>query len=530
MFSLRSFLRRTSMFLGATAVLAACSANAASPPIEVAPAAVIPQTAAQRLQDAHAAGRSRGIEHVLLLSVDGMHAVDLLRFVAQYPQSALARLSQSGVTYANAKAPYPSDSFPGLLALVTGGHPKSTGVYYDDSFDRALFPPGSSCTGIPGTEVVYDESIDRNPKALDGGGGIDPATLPRDASCKPVYPHSFLRVNTVFEAVRATGRRTAWADKHRAYDLVNGPSGSGVDDLYTPEIASIAPNGGDYTKSFADIKTYDDIKVRAILNEIDGKTSTGGANVGVPAVFGMNFQAVSIGQKLKGGGYADASGTPSAPLADELAHTDASIARMLAELDRNDLPESTVVIVTAKHGQSPIDQTLIRRLDDGPYGTALAHNLGNGRYQTDDVALIWLQNQSATNVRGALANLAPQAQILGFDRGTVYSSETNLPDGFGMPGDGRTPDIAIEPNHGAIYTGGSKLAEHGGFADDDTHVALLVSSPRQHARTETENVETTQVAPTILRALGLDRRALRAVQMENTRDLPALTIYDRGSK
>lgn len=527
---LRSFLRRTSVIFGSSAILAACSANAASPPMQAVSAVAAPQTAALRSQDAHAARRSSGIEHVLLLSVDGMHAVDLLRFVAQHPQSALARLSQSGVTYANAKAPYPSDSFPGLLALVTGGHPKSTGVYYDDSFDRALFPPGSSCTGIPGAEVVYDESIDLNPRALDGGGGIDPAKLPRDASCNPVYPHSFLRVNTVFEAVKATGRRTAWADKHRAYDLVNGPSGNGVDDLYTPEIASIAPHGGDYTKTFADVKTYDDIKVRAVVNQIDGKTSTGGAIVGVPAVFGMNFQAVSVGQKLQGGGYADASGTPSAPLADELAHTDESIARMLAELDRNDLTESTLVIVTAKHGQSPIDSTLIHRLDDGPYGAALANNLGNGRYQTDDVALIWLQDQSATNIRGALANLAPQAQILGFDRGVVYSGQTTLPDGFGMPSDGRTPDIAIEPNHGVIYTGGSKLAEHGGFADDDTHVALLVSSPRQHARTETENVETTQVAPTILRALGIDRRALRAVQMENTRDLPALTIYDRGSK
>ncbi len=109
----------------------------------------------------------------------------------------------------------------------------------------------------------------------------------------------------------------------------------------------------------------------------------------------------------------------------------------------------------------------------------------------------------------------------------VYGGETALPDGYGMRTDGRTPDIAIEPNHGVIYTSGSKLAEHGGFASDETHVALLVSSPRQHARTETENVETTQVAPTILRALGIDRRALRAVQLEDTRDLPSLKLGDR---
>ena len=527
MSSLHRFVRRTAVLVIASSAIAGCSSKGSTPPTLVAPATLTTQATVQRPQDAHGAENEHNIQRVLLLSIDGMHAVDLQRFVAQHPQSALARLAQSGVTYANAKAPYPSDSFPGLLALVTGGHPKSTGVYYDDSFDRTLFAPGSSCTGTPGTEVVYDESIDRNPKALDGGGGIDPARLPRDASCNPVYPHSFLRVNTVFEVIKATGRRTAWADKHRAYDLVNGPSGNGVDDLYTPEIASVAPNGKDYTKTFVDVKTYDDIKVRAIVNQIDGKTSMGGANVGVPAVFGMNFQAVSVGQKLNGGGYADASGTPSAALEDELAHTDASIATMLAELDRKGLMASTLVIVTAKHGQSPIDPTLRRGLDDGPYATTLADNLGNGRVQTDDVALIWLQDQSAANLRSALANLAPRAQILGFDRGTVYGGETALPEGFGVRTDGRTPDIAIEPNHGVIYTSGSKLAEHGGFAGDDTHVALLVSSPRQHARTETENVETTQVAPTILRALGIDRRALRAVQLEDTRDLPSLKIGDR---
>ncbi len=513
----------------ASATFAGCSGAATSTPTLSTQSSANTAANAAHPLDAKASPRTTGIAHVLLLSIDGMHAVDLGRFVAGHPNSALAQLSQSGVTFANAQAPYPSDSFPGLLALVTGGHPKSTGVYYDDSFDHALYAPGSTCTGAPGAEIVYDESIDRNPNALDGGGGIDPTKLPLDASCRPVYPHSFLRVNTIFEAIKATGKRTAWTDKHFAYDLVNGPSGTGVDDLYTPEIASIAPNGKDYTHSFTDIKTYDDIKVKSILNEIHGRTSTGGANASVPAIFGMNFQAVSVGEKLNGGGYADASATPSTPLADELAHTDASIGMMLAELDRTGLRSSTLVIVSAKHGQSPIDPTLVRRLDDAPYGTALANNLGNGRYQTDDVALIWLGDQSASNVANALANLAPQATTLGFESGTVYGGNRALPAGFGDPSDGRTPDIAIEPDHGVIYTSGTKLAEHGGFSGDDTHVALLVSYPGQHARTATDAVETTQVAPTILRALGIDRRTLRAVQREGTQDLPGLNIYDRGA-
>ncbi len=107
------------------------------------------------------------------------------------------------------------------------------------------------------------------------------------------------------------------------------------------------------------------MKVQAVVNWIEGKRAEGqrwAAGDGddearAPAVFGMNFQAVSVGQKLPVGGYADAEGTPSANLLDAIAHTDASIGGMVAALARRDLLESTLIIVTAKHGQSPIDRS-----------------------------------------------------------------------------------------------------------------------------------------------------------------------------
>jgi len=51
---------------------------------------------------------------------------------------------------------------------------------------------------------------------------------------------------------------------------------------------------------------------------------------------------------------------------------------------------------------------------------------------------------------------------------------------------------------------------------------ILVSNPRLHARTVTSAVETTQVAPSILAALGLDPNKLQAVQIEGTPVLPGL--------
>src|SRR5262249_17707773 len=97
----------------------------------------------------------------------------------------------------------------------------------------------------------------------------------------------------------------------------------------------------------------------------------------------------------------------------------------------------------------------------------------------------------------------------------------------GTGGDPRTPDIIVQPNVGVVYTGSSsKHAEHGGLAHDDTNVMLLVSHPDVEARTVTSFVETTQVAPTILKALGLDPQSLEAVRREGTPVLPRLDFGD----
>jgi predicted AlkP superfamily pyrophosphatase or phosphodiesterase len=66
------------------------------------------------------------VRHVLLISVDGLHALDLSNYVAAHPGSTLALLSRHGITYSNAATSQPSDSFPGLASLVTGGSPITT--------------------------------------------------------------------------------------------------------------------------------------------------------------------------------------------------------------------------------------------------------------------------------------------------------------------------------------------------------------------------------------------------------------------
>jgi len=87
--------------------------------------------------------------------------------------------------------------------------------------------------------------------------------------------------------------------------------------------------------------------------------------------------------------------------------------------------------------------------------------------------------------------------------------------------DPRSPDIIVTPNVGVTYSGStSMIGDHGGFAHDDTNVMLLVANPAFKARTVSAVVATRQVAPTIVKALGLNPQALDAVRAEGTPVLP----------
>jgi len=506
-------------------------------------------------------GGGQKIKHVLLISVDGLHALDVANYVAAHPHSAFAELAGHGIIYSNARTPANSDSFPGLLALITGGSPISHGLFYDVSYNRGIFDPtNTTCSGQVGNMQVFDESIDKYsgtpPVSLNV---IDPSALPNhldeNGNCVRLFPHNAMKSNTIFEVVKANGGRTAWADKHPAYDIANGPSGKGVDDLYTPEITNFG--GFDNTVSVVCTVENDQKKVVGILNEIKGLRHDGTPGTGTPTVFGMNFQGVSVGQKLstdnaaggcgddtmfngKPGGYKDGMGTPTDVLEYALEQTDAALASMIQGLKVRHIYDSTLFIVSAKHGQSPINPTKINKPghfadivaalpDAATNGGAIAIANANacsppaqqacGFVQDDDIALIWLGDQSQT--AAAAAYLNANANALFIDE-VMAGNEINLK--FNSPlTDNATPDIIVQPIYGTVYTHSTaKNAEHGGFSFGDTNVGLIVSNPALHSRVVKTPVATSQVAASLLKALGIDPSELQAVQKEGTEVLPFL--------
>jgi hypothetical protein len=529
----------------------------------------------------------KNIKHVLLLSIDGMHAVDFYNCSHGIAGANggdpycpnLAALASHGVNYVATVSSKPSDSFPGLAAIVTGGSPKTTGLYYDVAYDRSLDPPaattgtglaGGSCTpfALPtGTTTDYDQGIEYDDTKLNGGapgnsvtdGGftsIDPKKLVRDPAngCAPVYPWNFVRTNTIFSVVHAAGGYTAWIDKHASYSFTAGPGGKGLNDYYSPEVDSTVialpgittaegvscaairdPNGvSSWTSSFDNIQCYDALKVKALLNEIAGKNHNGGA-AEVPALFGMNFQAVYIGESVSepnvgNGGYKNAAALPSSELLKEVEFVDASIGDIVNALKNAGIYDDTLIVVTAKHGESPIDPAAY--VADGantpatllgtaiPFSESPLNSTGIGATE-DDVSVLWLKKGGSVN--SAVELLEKNSAALGL--GQIFYGPTlalNYNIGGLDPGDDpRTPDIIVAPNVGVTYSGSTTMiGDHGGFAHDDTNVILLVSNPSFSAKTVSAATTTMQVAPTIVKALGIEPSALDAVRAEGTAVLP----------
>jgi arylsulfatase A-like enzyme len=577
------------------------------------------------------------VNHALLISVDGMHQSDLDWFVAHHPSSELAKLVHGGAEFNNAHTADPSDSDPGGTAIMTGGDPRATGVYYDVEYSHDVFPPSTTdCSGpVPGGNVIYDSPDDKLPAvpdllnngsgttfpSFDEGGsiypggvdtnpgaimnlsphpqsGLDPTTFPVDPNtCKPIMPWDYLKVNTIFQVIHNAGMRTAWSDKHAIYSSFSGPGsgGTSIDDFFAPEIDSqaVEPNGvpypqdDDWAHIDAATEQYDGYKVQAVLNELNGYDHSGTQKVGVPAILGMNFQAVSVAEKVDSpgtitqnpdgsytlgptelAGYLPRTTTPGPLLAGALDYVDAQLQRMVDTIHRDGLESSTTIIVTAKHGQSPQDPLLLKRIKDGPIiggineawceqqnptatpdpTTYCTNGLNAGTITplivagTDDdlwQSYLSVKTQDASDfVKNYLWNHDATAVLYnndGVNRGTEQVAHSGLAqiyagheaaDFFGVPySDPRYPDVFGRVQIGVVYTGGSKIAEHGGDNPGDRDVPILVYAPGTvKPASNSQWVETTQVAPTILQLLGLDPSSLQAVQQEGTQALPGLGL------
>jgi hypothetical protein len=426
-------------------------------------------------------------ERVVLLEVGGLNAFDLALWVKLHPDSAMAELSRRGVTYTNAHVPW-TDEAAGLVALVTGGTPISTGIVSADGYDRELSPAGSSCR-IKGTALTLD---------------IDVAKMPLDPrhSCSPVAPHALLHVNNIFEVMNEKGARTAWAGTSAALtDLYAGPSGSGLSEA----CGWAAPEPGDQ------------MRVAAMLHWIDGKDCGGKLDAPVPVVMGISFSAVGEAKMMgANNGYADATGTPAKELAGALESVDDSIAEIAHELKTKNLFDSTWIVVTASYGRAPaaahgirtVNLSALKAVAESVPHAVVSHISASGS------AMVWLENPSTT--APVTKAMSAKASLLGIEEvvtGERLGLTMNLP-----AEDSRMPDIILRSRSDVQWA----PAGRGSATDEDAHVALLVSGVQLTGRLDKTPVPTTQLSPLLLRALGMEKFDLQALHREHSPALPGI--------
>jgi arylsulfatase A-like enzyme len=234
----------------------------------------------------------------------------------------------------------------------------------------------------------------------------------------------------------------------------------------------------------------------------------------------MNFQAVNSAKKASTtSGYADSSGTPDAILLGALSYVDNKIGSMISAFPPGE-SKKTAIIITAKHGESPVGNQRTIVLTNLIGGILTAAGIPTHKITQKTSALIWLTDQTQTAAAVAALNASPVLapnlhEVLSFG-----SPDFPFPDPTVDPA---VPDIVVVMNDGVNFEPSltsTTYAEHGGFGENETHVPLLISNREWTGSSLTCTVSTRQIAPTVLKLLGLDPNALQAVQIEGTSVLP----------
>ena len=198
--------------------------------LSLATACLVGTAVAQGDEDGN--GRKGEIKRVLLISIDGMHAVDFANCVASKTCPTLGELGESGVTYTRTTTSRPSDSFPGLMALVTGGTPRTVGAFYDVAYDRVLAPPKKTTgNGLPGedlgsqyqckegqingTQTEVEEGVEIDETKLNGGGAFTGSNALIDGGVQLLFFETFMDFDEMAIAWRTL--LSSWASMPVAF-------------------------------------------------------------------------------------------------------------------------------------------------------------------------------------------------------------------------------------------------------------------------------------------------------------------------
>ena len=378
-------------------------------------------------------------KHAVLIFIDGFR-VDLLD-----PELAphIAALGRAGVRFANAVVGFPSDSMPGILGPLTGGSPRETGIPYDEYYDRHYK------LAVEITETV---------------------TVPPG-----LKPHDLLKVPTIFEAAKATGLKTAFVSKHVGYEIVQGPSGKGVDHLELPESATWKGPFKDY-----DAQNFDMLR---------GMIANEGADI-------AGIYAIAANYAMKDHGVSAAE-TRAA-----VTDIDTQVGKVVDAVKDAGRYDDTVFVVMGDHGDTDTPKAVASKGDGSVVGFLAEKGIKAAKITADDVMLAWLADSSQAREAVSLLDTPESKERFGIDR--VLGPEAVK--AMGDFADDQMPDFVLLVKPGVVYTKlpSTKKAEHGGDFESDRRVAFVMEGPGVKSGAVVDaKVNIFSTAPTLAKLLGL---------------------------
>lgn len=378
-------------------------------------------------------------KHAVLIFIDGFRA-DLLD-----PELAphIAALARAGVRFANAEVGFPSDSMPGILGPLTGASPRGTGIPYDEYYDRHYK------LAIEITETV---------------------TVPPG-----LKPHDLLKVPTLFEAAKAKGLKTAFISKHIGYEVVQGPSGKGVDQLELPESATWK----------GPFKDYDAQNFETLM----GWLGKDGADI-------AGIYAIAANYAMKDHGVAAAE-TRSA-----VSGIDAEVGKVVDAVKAAGRYDDTVFVVMGDHGDTDTPNAVASKGDGSVVGFLAEKGIKAVKITADDVMLAWLADSGQAREAVALLDTPESKERFGIDRVLGPAALKAM----GDFADDQMPDFVLLVKPGVVYTKlpSKKMAEHGGAFDSDRRVAFAMAGPGVKSGAVLDaKVNIFSTAPTLAKLLGL---------------------------
>lgn len=384
--------------------------------------------------------------HAVMIFIDGFRADLLDAEIAPH----IAALAGVGVRFANAEVGFPSDSMPGILGPLTGAPPRVTGIPYDEYYDRHYR------LAVEMTETI---------------------TVPPG-----LKPHDLLRVPTVFEAAKAKGLTTGFISKHIGYEVLQGPSGRGLDRLVLPESAN-------WKGPFRD---YDD-KNFAVLTEWMAKDG-----IDVAGIY-----AIAPNYAMKD------HGVRSAETRSALIELDAEIGRFVDAVVAAKRYDDTVFVILGDHGDTDTPNAVASKGEGSIVALLGEHGIKLAKVTADDVMLAYLADPGQSAAAVALIDTPEAKARFGIDR-VLAADELRRRGDFA---EDQMPDFVVLVKSGVVYTKlpSSKKAEHGGDFDTDRRVGFVMSGPgiRDGAVVETA-ASTFSVGPTLAKLLGLSLPAATA--------------------